>query len=75
MTLRDLREMIANRQPIQSLWLNEPYDVVPYDYTVYISGKVAIHCTTTSGGYDTIIMWADPLSAADPLDAELRDSH
>jgi hypothetical protein len=72
MTLRELREMIVNREPIQSLWLNEPYDVVPYDYTVYISGKVAIHCTSPDGGFDTIIMTADPSPTADPLDAELR---
>jgi hypothetical protein len=67
--------MIANRQPIQSLWLNEPYDVIPYDYTVSASGKVAIHCTVPGGGYDTIIMWADRSPIAHPLDAELRDSH
>ena len=71
MRLRDLRDMIANRQPLISCRIGEPYEVVPYDYTQY-RGRVAIHCTSPDGGFDTIIMTADPSPAYDPLDAELR---
>jgi hypothetical protein len=70
MTLRELRDMIANRQPLISR-IGEPYEVVPYDYTQY-RGRVAIHCTSPDGGFDTIIMTADPSPTNDPLDAELR---
>jgi hypothetical protein len=71
MRLRDLRDMIINREPLISCRIGEPYEVIPYDFTQY-RGRVAIHCTSPDGGFDTIIMHLTPSPSNDPLDAELR---
>jgi len=79
MTLRELDQIIDNYQRLTKTFFpfvdnntTRTYEVIPYRYTRYESGKVVIHCEKLSGEYDQIIMHTDPSPTTDPLDAELR---